>query len=147
MIVLALLLASASGSGSVSVEVAPRAHVFSVDKPWNGNTLVVEMKTGEIVIASSPYTSAQARDLLAWISKTFPGPAKRTLVVINTHFHNDGTGANDELIKAGAIVYGSDLTARMMRERRRLRVSPSAEYRSQARCTASRMESASAGSQ
>ncbi len=40
------------------------------------------------------------------------------MVLINTHFHFDGgSGGNQAFLEAGAKVYGSDLTAKLLRER------------------------------
>src|ERR1041385_6311490 len=115
--VAAAAAAAAAPAGTNVVEVAPRAFVYGVEAPWQGNTLVVEMKTGDVVVVGAPYTTAQTRELIAWIDETMGRGHHVHITAIDGHFHNDGAGGNDAFIAAGADVYGSDVTARLLEER------------------------------
>jgi glyoxylase-like metal-dependent hydrolase (beta-lactamase superfamily II) len=39
------------------------------------------------------------------------------ITAINTHFHNDRLGGNGYLTKIGSVIYGSDLTIKLLNER------------------------------
>jgi metallo-beta-lactamase class B len=85
-------------------------HVF----PWPANSLVVEMANSDLVLVGSPYTPEAMNELLAWMEKNF---GKRKIIAINTGYHVDNLGGNRALIEHGVTVYGSDLTAQLLKER------------------------------
>ena len=85
-------------------------HVF----PWSANSLIVEMANSDLVLVGSPYTPEATNEVLAWMEKHF---GKRKIIAINTGYHVDNLGGNSALIEHGITVYGSDLTAQLLKER------------------------------
>ena len=85
-------------------------HVF----PWSANSLIVEMANSDLVLVGSPYTPEATNEVLAWMDKHF---GKRKIIAINTGYHVDNLGGNSALIEHGITVYGSDLTAQLLKER------------------------------
>ncbi|MBI3891718.1 MAG: MBL fold metallo-hydrolase [Candidatus Wallbacteria bacterium] len=94
--------------------ITPRALVFTHERPFPANSLLVEVADGSLVLCSTPYSEDATRELLDW-ARCHLG--RRRLVAINPHFHADGVGGNPDLLAEGIPVYGSDLTARYLRER------------------------------
>lgn len=82
--------------------------------PWPANSLLVVMPDGTLVLAGTPYTADATRTVLAWARRRF---GERRIVAINPGYHVDNLGGNQALLDAGAAVYGSDLTIRLLRER------------------------------
>ena len=82
--------------------------------PWPANSLVVEMANSDLVLVGTPYTPAAMREVLTWMAEHF---GKRKIVAINTGYHVDNLGANSALLEQGIPVYGSDLTAQLLKER------------------------------
>lgn len=82
--------------------------------PWAANSLLARMPDGTLVLVDTPYDDLATKQLLAWIHTTF-GEVK--LVAVNSHFHADALGGNGALRAAGAVSYGSKLTAQMLKER------------------------------
>jgi metallo-beta-lactamase class B len=95
--------------------VAERTWVVTHAEPWAANSLVAEMADGALLFVDTPYTSEATRSLSDWAHARF-GP--RRLIAIDTHFHPDAVGGNRALAEAGATVYGSTHTARLVVERR-----------------------------
>jgi metallo-beta-lactamase class B len=91
-------------------DVFVATHVF----PWPANSLIVEMANSDLVLVGTPYTPAAMTEVLAWMAEHF---GKRKIVAINTGYHVDNLGGNSILIEQGIPVYGSDLTAQLLRER------------------------------
>jgi metallo-beta-lactamase class B len=85
-------------------------HVF----PWPANSLIVEMANSDLVLVGSPYTPEATNEVLAWMTEHF---GKRKIIAINTGYHVDNLGGNQALIEHGITVYGSDLTAQLLKER------------------------------
>ncbi len=95
--------------------LAPRTWLIVHSKPHAANSVLAEMPDGTLVFVGSPYDPGTTRTLLEWILFRL-GP--RPLVAINTHFHFDGGGGgNAAFAEAGAKVWGSDLTAKLLNER------------------------------
>jgi metallo-beta-lactamase class B len=82
--------------------------------PWPANSLVVEMANSDLVLVGTPYTPAAMSEVLDWIEEHF---GERKIVAINTGYHVDNLGGNSALIERGIRVYGSDLTAQLLKER------------------------------
>jgi len=85
-------------------------HVF----PWSANSLIVEMANSDLVLIGSPYTPEATNEVLVWMNEHF---GKRKIIAINTGYHVDNLGGNSALIEHGITVYGSDLTAQLLKER------------------------------
>ena len=82
--------------------------------PWPGNSMIVEMKSSDLVLVDTPYTPDATRDALEWIESRL---GKRDVFAINTGFHHDNLGGNSYLIERSIPIYGSELTARLLEER------------------------------
>ena len=93
-----------------------RNGVFAVTHafPWPANSLIVEMANSDLVLVGTPYTPAAMNEVLAWIKEYFD---ERKIIEINTGYHVDNLGGNRALIDKGIPVYGSDLTAQLLKER------------------------------
>ena len=85
-------------------------HVF----PWSANSLIVEMANSDLVLIGSPYTPEATNEVLVWMNEHF---GKRKIIAINTGYHVDNLGGNSALIEHGITVYGSDLTAQLLKDR------------------------------
>lgn len=95
--------------------VADRTWVVTDSLPWSANSLLAEMPDGSLLMVDTPNTGIATRSLLDWVEMRF-GP--RRLVVVNTHFHPDALAANRVLAAAGAEIYGSAETVRLLGEHR-----------------------------
>lgn len=91
-------------------QIAPHTYVVTDETFFNSNVLVAWMGDDTVLTASSPFETEGATALVEWIRKKF-GPAK--LIVINTHFHSDGTGGNEAFIKAEAQIWASEMTKKL----------------------------------
>jgi metallo-beta-lactamase class B len=93
-----------------------RKDVFVVTHsfPWPANSLIVEMANSDLVLVGTPYTPAAMTEVLTWMAEHF---GKRKIIAINTGYHVDNLGGNSALIEQGIPVYGSDLTAQLLKER------------------------------
>lgn len=94
--------------------VADRVWVVTHTEPFSANSLVAEMPDSTLLLADTPATDDATRRLLGFLRARF-GP--RRLVAINGHFHIDASGGNAAIRAAGGDVYGSSLTARLLREK------------------------------
>ncbi len=117
------LHAAAAPAGAGSIELAAdlylrpignEAFVIVHSCPWPANSLLIAMPDGTLVMAGTPYTVEATRTVLAWARRRF---GDRRIVAIDTGYHVDNLGGNQALLDAGAAVYGSDLTVRLLRER------------------------------
>lgn len=77
-------------------------------KFYNSNILVVRMKDGTVVLASSPYENVGTRRLINWVNSQLK-PTK--VVAINTHFHADGTAGNQVYHENGVETWATKMTA------------------------------------
>ncbi len=82
--------------------------------PWPGNSMVVVMKSSDLVLVDTPYTPEATREVLEWVETQL---GKREITAINTGFHYDNLGGNSYLIEQGIPVYGSELTVKLLEER------------------------------
>lgn len=88
-------------------EVAPDTYVVTDEAYHMSNVLVAKMTDGTVLIASSPFETQGAENLIQWIKKEF---APKKIVAINTHHHFDGTGGNAAFKKNGVEIWASQLT-------------------------------------
>jgi glyoxylase-like metal-dependent hydrolase (beta-lactamase superfamily II) len=95
-------------------EVTDRVVVVTHSFPWPANSLIARMESSDLVLVDTPYTPEATRELLEWIVTRF---GEYPIIAINTGYHHDNLGGNGCLIERGIPVYGSDLTARLLRER------------------------------
>ena len=97
-------------------ELAPHVFVVTHEEPSPANSVVVETADGTLVLVGSPYTPAATQVVLDWLTEKF---GERNRVAINTHFHDDaGVGGNPVFQAEKIPIYGSDLTVRLLAERR-----------------------------
>jgi len=82
--------------------------------PYGCNSLLVVLPDNKAVLIDTPNETTGTRSLVDWIDERF-GP--RELKVINTGFHQDNLGGNEYLITCKIPVYGSDLTAKLIRDK------------------------------
>ena len=80
--------------------------------PYGCNSLLVVLPENKAVLIDTPNETTGTKSLVDWIDEKF-GPLE--LRVINTGFHQDNLGGNEFLISRKIPVYGSDLTARLIR--------------------------------
>ena len=80
--------------------------------PCNGLLVTIEPNTA--IWCDTTYEPNSTKIIYEWIQKTFDKP---NLIEINTGFHADNLGGNEFLLSNGVPVYGSDVTARIIRER------------------------------
>ncbi|MGE5458285.1 MAG: MBL fold metallo-hydrolase [Methanococcaceae archaeon] len=83
--------------------------------PWPANSLVIKFNKNNFLFIDTPYTDEATEKLVKWLQKRTLGKIKIT--AINTHFHVDNLGGNGYLKKIGSVTYGSDLTARLLKQR------------------------------
>ncbi len=82
--------------------------------PWPCNSLLVEMRDGQVVLIDTPNTPEATKILLDWIREYI---GNRKITAFNSHFHFDCLGGNKTLLENGINLYGSILTAEMIKER------------------------------
>ncbi len=82
--------------------------------PWPANSILVRCAGDVLVWVDTPYTDEAAGQVINWIKSKF---GKIRIVEINTGYHNDNLGGNGCLIQNRIEIYGSDLTARLLKER------------------------------
>jgi metallo-beta-lactamase class B len=105
------------------IDLSPELYLRQIKKnvfvvthafPWPANSLIVEMANSDLVLVGTPYTPAAMSEVLKWISGYY---GQRKMIAINTGYHVDNLGGNSALINQGIPVYGSDLTAQLLKER------------------------------
>ena len=82
--------------------------------PHGCNSLLVVLPDNKAVLIDTPNETTGTESLVDWIDERF-GPLE--LRAINTGFHQDNLGGNEFLISRKIPVYGSDLTAKLVREK------------------------------
>ncbi|HNT76116.1 MAG TPA: MBL fold metallo-hydrolase [Anaerolineae bacterium] len=95
-------------------EVQAGVFVITHAFPWPGNSMLVEMADGTLVLVDTPYTPEATQTVLEWAEKQL---GKRDIVAINTGYHYDNLGGNVYLLEQGIPIYGSDLTGQLLAER------------------------------
>ncbi len=81
--------------------------------PWPANSMLVRCTGNVLVWVDTPYTDETAGQVLGWIQTEF---GMIRIVEINTGYHNDNLGGNGCLSQNGIEIYGSDLTARLLKK-------------------------------
>jgi glyoxylase-like metal-dependent hydrolase (beta-lactamase superfamily II) len=84
---------------------------------WPGNSLLVQMADGTLVLAGTPWTPEATQEVLGWAKLQFGESSIAKMVAVDTGYHQDNLGGNAALLAAGVPVYGSDLTVRLLAER------------------------------
>lgn len=94
--------------------LAPDTYLVVHEPFVAANVLVAKMPDGTVVICSSPFDTVASRALVGWVKRAL---APTRIVAIDTHFHLDGTAGNEAYREAGAVVYASNLTQRLLVEK------------------------------
>lgn len=95
-------------------KVREKVYVVKHSFPWSCNSLLVEMNNGQLVMIDTPNTPEATHDLLRWIDKKF---GDRQVTAFNAHFHFDCLGGNQALAEKNIKIFGSELTAQLIKER------------------------------
>ena len=90
-------------------------YLVSHSFPWQSNSLVIKFTNGKYLFIDTPYTNEATEKLVNWLAGR--DSVKMKITAINTHFHNDRLGGNGYLTKIGSVIYGSDLTIKLLNER------------------------------
>ncbi|MCB9897669.1 MAG: MBL fold metallo-hydrolase [Planctomycetes bacterium] len=110
LLVLPLTLAALDEPRPMPVEaLAPDLHVLRGGR--DGNVLVLGDADGALLVDS--LTPGREPELLATLGSLGIEPGDVRFVV-DTHYHEDHVGANDELAAAGALLVAHDETRRLM---------------------------------
>jgi metallo-beta-lactamase class B len=96
-------------------EIDPDTYLVIHTFPWPANSLVIKFGKGNYLFIDTPYTDEATKKLVDW----FQNKDKKVMHItaVNTHFHVDNLGGNGYLKSIGAVIYGSDLTAKILKER------------------------------
>lgn len=81
---------------------------------YDTNVMVVKLKSGDVLIASSHIDTIKNDEMLKWIKAELK-PQK--IVALNTHFHNDGTGGNEAFRNSKAEIWSSHRTHQLHEQR------------------------------
>lgn len=111
---LALLLTISLAPDLQVTPVADGAYVVRHTYPWISNSLVLRMKTREVLLVDTPATPQATERLLEWVERTLQ-PAR--VLAVNTHYHIDRLGGNSVLRRRGIRIYGSDHTVKLLKQR------------------------------
>ncbi len=80
--------------------------------PWPGNSLMIVMDKKNILWIDTPYTPEATALVLNWIEEKYG--KGYSITEINTGFHIDNLGGNQELVKRNIPIYGSNLTCELL---------------------------------
>ncbi|WP_432404231.1 MBL fold metallo-hydrolase [Wukongibacter sp. M2B1] len=96
-------------------EIEQNIFLITHSFPWPANSLVLVLDKKNILWIDTPYTPEATSHVLDWIQKKFG--SRYSITEINTGFHIDNLGGNQELIKRNIPIYGSDLTCELLETR------------------------------
>jgi glyoxylase-like metal-dependent hydrolase (beta-lactamase superfamily II) len=96
-------------------EIEKGAFVVTHSFPWPSNSLLIRASKTDCILVNTLCDNQAARMLVDWIKNNFSGEVN--IVAINTGFHVDNLGGNEFLLSKGIVVYGSNLTAKLITER------------------------------
>lgn len=95
-------------------QLSPDTYLVTHSCPWPANSLVVRVSPQDIIIVDTPYTNEAIALVVKWIRQCF-GNVNITAII--TGFHIDNCGGNAYLLKQEIPVYGSGLTAELIKAR------------------------------
>ncbi len=93
-------------------EIEENVFLVTHSFPWPGNSLVLVIDKKNILWIDTPYTPEATSLVLDWIQEEFG--SRYSITEINTGFHIDNLGGNEELIKRNIPIYGSGLTCELL---------------------------------
>lgn len=94
-------------------EISRDVFLITHSFPWPANSLMVRMNNNEFLWIDTPYTPEATEKILNLFYDKFGSDIRFT--EINTGFHIDNLGGNEELINRNIPVYGSDLTCDLIK--------------------------------
>ena len=95
-------------------EIVQDAFLVTHSFPWSGNSLVVKLEGDHLLWIDTPYTPDATAQALNWFYNRFGNQMK--MIEINTGFHIDNLGGNQELKKRKIPIYRSNLTCRLLKK-------------------------------
>jgi metallo-beta-lactamase class B len=95
-------------------EIRDGVFVVTHSFPWPANSMFVLIGEDHMVLVDTPYTPEATALVLDWAAAQF---GARETVAINTGFHPDNLGGNEELLARTIPVYGADRTVQLVAER------------------------------
>ena len=96
-------------------EIEPGVYIAVHNFLGPANSLIIKYENGELLLIDTPLTDDATKELIDWVLRDDTSNVKITAV--NTHFHMDNLGGNGYLYKKNAVIYGSDLTVSLLKER------------------------------
>jgi len=88
-------------------------YVVTHSFPWPGNSLVVFLSENKVAFVDTPYNNKATQKVVEWIKSK---NEKANIIEINTGFHNDNLGGNEYLLSQNIPIYGSKVTARLIKD-------------------------------
>lgn len=82
------------------------------EEPFPAYSMLVKLPKSNVLMVDA-YTPEATRIVLNWVKKTF---GRQHITAINTHYHIDRLGGNEVLIQNHIPIYGSDLTAFLLKK-------------------------------
>lgn len=98
----------------VVTEIEEGVFVVTHSFPWPGNSLLVKVSPTDVVFVDTPYDSVATQQVVEWVRGLL---GFVNLIEINTGYHVDNLGGNGYLLGQNIPVYGSDLTAKLLRDK------------------------------
>lgn len=92
--------------------ISPGAYLVVHSFPWPANSLLVNLGRKGFVMVDTPYTPEATVQVLEWMERKFK---QLPVLAINTGFHVDNLGGNAALKARKISVYGTRLTAELVR--------------------------------
>ncbi|GMQ61789.1 MBL fold metallo-hydrolase [Vallitalea maricola] len=83
--------------------------------PWDGNSMIIEMKNGDVALIDTPYENEATRKIIEWVRERAGQEVK--FIEINTGFHFDNLGGNKYLAEQDIKIIGTSKTVNMVKER------------------------------
>ena len=102
-------------------EIEENVFVVTHSFPWPGNSLLLVLDKENILWIDTPYTPEATARVLDWIEEEIG--QDYSITEINTGFHIDNLGGNQELIKRNIPIYGSSLTGELLEKQSRITMS------------------------
>ncbi|WP_319476485.1 MBL fold metallo-hydrolase [Marispirochaeta aestuarii] len=102
-------------------EIEDKVFLVTHSFPWPGNSLFLVLDKENILWIDTPYTPEATALVLDWIEKEIG--KQYSITEINTGFHIDNLGGNQELINRNIPIYGSSLTCKLLDNQSRITMS------------------------
>ncbi len=119
----ALLLSDGAKANEKKISLSENLSITEIEKdvfvinhsfPWSSNSLLVRVSNSDCILVNTLCDNQGAKLLADWIKNNF---GDVNLVAVNTGFHVDNLGGNEYFLSKGAVIYGSNLTSKLVAER------------------------------